>query len=68
MRIDRVKLIAEMARQDMTEKALTKKANVSRSTVTALRSGKSCNENSVRHVADALGVDVEELLEEEVRA
>ena len=46
MRIDRVKLIAEMARLDMSVASLSEKAAVSRSTVTALRGGKSCNANS----------------------
>ena len=54
MRIDRVKLIAEMARQDMGVADLSQKATVSRATVTALRGGKSCNANSVRRVASAL--------------
>lgn len=40
MRIDRVKLISEMARQDVTVKALAEKALVSRMTVSAMRCGK----------------------------
>lgn len=63
MRIDRVKLISEMARQDLTVKALAEKALVSRMTVSAMRCGKSVNDNSARYVARALGVDVAELLE-----
>lgn len=63
MRIDRIKLIAEMARQDLTVKALSEKACVSRVTVSAMRCGKSVNGNSARHVARALGVDVADLLE-----
>ena len=64
MRIDRVKLIAEMARQDMGVAELSQKATVSRATVTALRGGKSCNANSILRVASALGVTVESLLED----
>lgn len=63
MRIDRVKLIAEMARQNVTSKELAEKAFVSRVTVSAMRCGKSVNENRARHVARALGVDVADLLE-----
>lgn len=63
MRIDRVKLIAEMARQEISVKDLADKARVSRATITNLRSGKSCSANSVNHVANALGVQVEELME-----
>lgn len=62
MRIDRVKLIAEMARRDVTVQELANKATVSRATVTALRGGKSCSENSVRRVAQALGIPVDSLL------
>ena len=63
MRIDRVKLIAEMARQDINVQALAEKAGVSRMTITALRGGKSCTPNTIRHVARALGVSVEDLKE-----
>lgn len=63
MRVDRIKLIATMARKDLTVKALAEKALVSRMTVSAMRCGKSVNENSARRVAQALGVDVADLLE-----
>lgn len=61
MRIDRVKLIAEMAKQNIGVAELAEKAGVSRVTVTSLRGGKSCSENSVRCIAEALGVTVEDL-------
>lgn len=64
MRIDRVKLIAEMARQGVLVQELAEKAGVSRVTITGMRGGKSCTENSVKHVARALGVPVESLLED----
>lgn len=64
MRIDRVKLIAEMARQDIHAQELADKAGVSRSAVQSMRSGKSVWENTAKHVAAALGKDVTELLEE----
>ena len=62
MRIDRVKLISEMARQDIRAQELADKASLSRATIVALRCGKSCTENSVRRVAQALGVPIENLL------
>lgn len=64
MRIDRVKLITEMARQEIKVAELAEKADVSRVTVTAMRGGKSCSRNSALHVARALGVDLSELLTE----
>ncbi|HJC73324.1 MAG TPA: helix-turn-helix transcriptional regulator [Candidatus Ruthenibacterium merdavium] len=64
MRIDRIKLISEMAIQEIKVGELSEKAGVSRVTISAMRSGKSCTKNSAIHVARALGVDVEELLEQ----
>ena len=64
MRIDRVKLIAEMAKQRMTVKELTEKAEVSRCTVSGIRSGKSCSNLAGKAIARALGVDITELLED----
>ena len=64
MRIDRVKLIAEMAKQNIGVADLSEKASISRSTVTAMRGGKSCSVNSARRVAAALGVSVESLMEQ----
>lgn len=61
MRIDRIKLITEMARKDMTSIELARKADVSRSSICSLRSGKSCAENTIKRVADALGVSVDRL-------
>lgn len=63
MRIDRVKLIAEMARQDIHAQELADKASVSRASVQSMRSGKSVRANTALHVARALGVDVADLLE-----
>ena len=65
MRIDRVKLIAEMARQDMTVKTLVEKSGVSRMTITSVRSGTSCSDQTAGKLAKALGVDVREIMKEE---
>ena len=64
MRIDRVKLITEMARQSLKVNDLAQRAGVSRMTITAIRGGKSCNKNTALHIARALGVDVTEIMEE----
>lgn len=64
MRIDRVKLIAEMARQDITSTRLAEAAGVSRVTVSALRCGKTCTAETAGKIARALGVDVAEIMEE----
>lgn len=64
MRIDRVKLIAEMARQDIKTHELAEMATLSRATITALRCGKSCSASSVKRVAHALNVPLESLMED----
>lgn len=61
IRIDRVKLIAEMARQDMRVKELEEKSGVSRCTITAIRGGKPCREDIAAAICAALGVSLEDL-------
>lgn len=63
MRIDRVKFIAEMARQELIVSQLAEKAGVSRCTVTAIRGGKRCSKRTAEKVASALGVDVAAIAE-----
>lgn len=65
MRIDRVKLAAELARRDMTQKRLAELSGVSRATVNYVRAGKSCTDEVGQKIAQALRVDVTEILEEE---
>lgn len=62
MRIDRIKLITEMARADMKVGELAEKAGVSTITVTSLRSGKGCKDETAQKIADALGLPVEKLV------
>lgn len=65
MQIDRVKLIAEMARQRMTVKRLSELSGASRVTITSVRSGKYCTDLTGKAIARALGVDVAEIIETE---
>lgn len=64
MRLDRVKLIAEMARQNLRNSDVADRSRISRVTITALRSGKSCTRETAQAIARALNVPVEDLLEE----
>lgn len=64
LRIDRVKLIAEMARRNVTSIRLAEMSGVSRVTVSALRCGKTCTPETANKIARALGVDVAEITEE----
>ena len=63
MRIDRIKFTTELMRQDMTQKRLAELSGVSRVTITAIKSGKSCSPEVAKKLADALNVDLKKLLE-----
>lgn len=63
MRIDRIKLVTELAKRDMTQKRLAELSGVSRQTITYIRGGKSCSDEVGQKIADALGVDVTEIME-----
>lgn len=63
MRIDRVKLVAELTRRDMTQAKLADLAGISRATVNYIKSGKSCTDEVGHKIAAALGIPVEKLIE-----
>lgn len=63
MRIDRVKLMAELTRRDMTQKRLSELAGVSRATINYIKGGKSCTDEVGHKIAKALGMDVTEIIE-----
>lgn len=65
MRINRISLVAEMARKDMNIKKLTELSQVSRATITAVKSGKSCTQETAAKLARGLGVPLETILEKE---
>lgn len=58
MRINRIKLVAAMAQLDLNGKQLAEKAGVSRGTVTAVRTGKSCSAETAEKLASVLGYDI----------
>ena len=64
MRMDRIKLVAELAKRDMTQKRLAELAGISRATVNYIKSGKSCSDEIGNKIAKALDVDVTEILED----
>lgn len=63
MRIDRIKLVAELARRDMTQAKLAELSGVSRTTINYIKGGKSCSDEVGEKIADALDMSVEELVE-----
>ena len=65
MRIDRVILITQMARQDMTQLKLVELSGLSRATISGIQNGRSCSSRSAVKIADALNIPIEQLLKEE---
>ena len=63
MRINRVKLVVELTRQDMTQKRLAELTGLSRATVNSVKCGKSCTDKVGQKIADALGVDISKISE-----
>ncbi len=63
MRIDRVKLVTELAKRDMTQKRLAELSGVSRATINYIRAGKSCSDEVGQKIANALDVKVEKIME-----
>lgn len=57
-RIDRVKFAAALARADLTGNQLAEKAGLSRGTVTAVKTGKSCSKETAEKLAAVLGCDI----------
>ena len=62
--VDRIKVISEMARQDMTGEELAQKAGVGRSAVIKMRKGQAVWRTTATHVALALGMNLEDLKED----
>ena len=58
VRIERVSMIAEMARKDINCNRLVELSGVSRGTVTAVRNGKSCSKQTAERLAAILGRDI----------
>lgn len=62
MRIDRIKFVLELTKQDMTLVELSKRSGVNRVTLSNIKCGKSCKDENVIKIAKALNVKVEDLL------
>lgn len=65
MRINRIKLVTELTRQDMTQARLAELSGVSRATVNFVKNGKSCSDTTVSKIAKALNVPVQDLIQME---
>ena len=63
MKLDRIKLITEMARKRMTVVEMAKITGISRVTITNVRSGKSCSAAEGNAIAKAKNKDPADLIE-----
>ncbi len=64
VRIDRIKFVTELERRNMTQTRLAELSGVSKATISYIKCGKSCSNEVVQKIAEALGVAVEEILED----
>lgn len=64
MKINDRKLLASMFRKGFNIGMLSKESKISRATISAVKSGKSCSYQTAFKIAKALDVDVTELLED----
>ncbi|WP_033120986.1 helix-turn-helix transcriptional regulator [Oscillibacter sp. ER4] len=64
MRIDKVKFATELARADVSVKELAIRTGVSRVTISAIKSGKSCANDTAKKLAAGLGVAVADLVQQ----
>lgn len=63
MRINRVKFAAAMARKDINCNKLAELTGLSRNTVTAVKTGKSCSPQTAYKLAAVLGRDIIEVIQ-----
>ena len=64
MKINRVKLISEMAQKNIRLYKLCEMSGVSKATLSAVRNGKSCTYETALKIAKALNLNVADLIEE----
>ena len=63
MRIDRIKLLVELAQRDINQKDFADQVGIARGTLSAVCRGVSCSDRTAEKIAQGLGVPLEELLE-----
>lgn len=64
MRISRIKLHTQMLIKDVSTVKLSKETGISRATISGIRGGKSCLNETAEKIAQALKCKVEDLLED----
>ena len=65
MKISKIKISMLLARKKMRQQDLADNARMSRGNLSCIINGKTCKASTAMRIADALGVDVAEILEDE---
>ncbi len=63
VRLDRIKLGCEVLKKEFTIDKLSDLSGVSKTTISGVKNGRSCNKETADKIASALGVELSELLE-----
>lgn len=61
MRLDAIKIRTELYKQGMTQKDLVERSGYSRSAISGVCNGRSCQIHTAKAIAKALGVTVDDL-------
>lgn len=64
MKIDRIKLVSELKKRDITQKKLAELAGVSRATINYIKASKRCSDEVGQKIAKALKLNIKDLLED----
>jgi putative transcriptional regulator len=59
--LDRISFISELAKQDLRDGAFSALSGVSRSTVSAIKAGKTCSKDTAEKISKALDIPLCEL-------
>lgn len=63
MRVNRKTLVCLMLEKDMNINKLAEKSDLSRGTISSIKSGKSCTDSTAGKIAKVLNVPVEQLID-----
>lgn len=61
MKLDQIKTFAKLKEKGMTQEEVSRKAGISRATMSFAFNGKSCKESTIRSIAEAMGCNLDEI-------
>ena len=62
MKLDKVKIITELTKQEVTQTELAKRIGYNRSFISGVCNGRNCGIRTAKAIAEALGVNVKDLV------